>query len=181
MKEIHKGIYVFDNFFDSDECKKYIKLIEDKIIGPEKIIPFSDTTGAFTSKYVNLELATIFYDKVVKDLTKSQKEKLNILRPNNLIMWSKYEPNSMFGIHTDTGLFYDKINKEKTNYTLLAYLNHDFNGGETVFYNNNFKETIRITPQAGSCLVFDIDLWHRGLTVLDGQKYWIGCELIGPY
>lgn len=180
MKEIYKGIYIFDNFFDSDECKKYIELIENKINGPEKIIAFSDTSGASTDKYVDLKLATVFYDKVVKDLTKIQKEKMAIIRPNNLIMWSKYDPDAMFGLHTDTGLFYDKSAKEKTNYTLLAYLNDDFNGGETVFYNDNFKEIVRITPKAGTCVVFDINLWHQGLKVLDGQKHWIGCELIGP-
>lgn len=172
-------IYVFDNFFNSNECKKYIKLIESKIDGPEKIVPFSDTSGAVTDKYIDLELATIFYDKIIKTECKELVDK--IIRPNDLIMWSKYKPDAMFGLHTDTGLFYDRDTKQKTNYTLLAYLNDGFKGGQTVFYDNNFKETVRVTPKAGTCIVFDIDLWHQGSKVFDGQKHWIGCELIGSF
>ena len=59
--------------------------------------------------------------------------------------------------------------KEMTRYTLLIYLNSNYEGGET----NTIK------PETGKALIFDIDLWHSELPVINGEKYWIGCEIIG--
>ena len=65
-------------------------------------------------------------------------------------------------------------------YTLLIYLNEDFKGGETVFYDDNFRKTTTIAPKAGSALFFDIALWHEAEGILAGKKYWIGTELMTP-
>lgn len=54
-----------------------------------------------------------------------------------------------------------------------------FEGGETVFFDSNFKQTRTVVPKRGKALMFDIDLWHKGNEVTKGQKYWIGCEIIG--
>ncbi len=95
-------------------------------------------------------------------------------------MTSIYNQEGIFGIHTDTGLYYNDKDKIYTTHTLLIYLNDDFEGGTTVFYDSNFKITDTIIPKKGSCLIFDISLFHKGSVVSKGSKYWIGCELIGP-
>ena len=96
-------------------------------------------------------------------------------------MTGKFTKNDKFGLHTDTGLFYDKDKKEKSLYTLLIYLNDGFEGGETVFYDNNFEETYRVKPEKGKALLFHIDLWHKASEILEGEKYWIGCEIISNF
>lgn len=181
--ELSKGIYVFDDFLNKKECLEYINMIDDSILN-EKQICFSDNSGSINHKYIDLELATKFYDRLVESSFSNEKLGKNIKkikRPNNLIMWARYDPETDFGLHTDTGLFYDSIKREKSRWTLLIYLNNDFNGGSTVFYDDNFKEILTVEPQAGTCVLFDIDLWHKGTKVLDSRKYWIGCEIIGDY
>ena len=96
-------------------------------------------------------------------------------------MTGKYLSNNNFGLHTDTGLFYNKNTKEKSQYTLLIYLNDDFEGGTTSFFTDNFQPTVTIHPKQGTALLFDIDLWHKGDKLISGEKYWIGCELIAKF
>lgn len=94
------------------------------------------------------------------------------------IMMAKVEHNQHFGIHTDTGCAYDKQNYRYSKYTVLLYLNDDFDGGCTTFFSDNFKELFSIKPKTGRILCFDIDRYHRGEHVLSGCKCWIGTELV---
>lgn len=173
MKRFLDGkIITIENFLSKEECKKYIKEIDEK----------NDKT-CFTSfgifendKYIDEDLALYFFNKVKNcNITG-----LDIIKPNNLIFTSKYLGGEQFGLHTDTGLYFDKKNREKTRYTLLIYLNDDFSGGETAFYNEKFIHQLDIKPKMGKALIFDIDLWHKGKEV-SGKKYWIGCELVGKF
>lgn len=166
-------IHLLDNFLTNKECDTYINLICERIKNKDRQ-PFTIDANSINEKYKDLELATLFVDRL-KQYNVVEFE--NVI-PNDLIMWAKYTPGGHFGLHTDTGLFYDKILNMKTRYTLLIYLNDDYGGGETVFFNENFIPIQTIQPRRGSCLVFDIDLWHKGNEVLDSEKYWIGCELI---
>jgi hypothetical protein len=96
-------------------------------------------------------------------------------------MTGNYCPGQEFNMHTDTGLFYDRKAQEKSRWTLLIYLNDDFEGGHTLFYDDAWKQTHDIEPVAGTALLFDIDLWHKGDVLQSGVKHWIGCEIIGVF
>lgn len=164
---------IFDNFLSDEECIQFILDIEQK----KHKIPFTDSSNAETDKYIDLELAIKFFERV-KEL--DNENKVKTVRPNNLIMSSKYEPGTQFGLHTDTGLYYESKTGIKSKYTLLIYLNDDFTGGETIFYDNFFREIQKVVPKKGSAIVFEIENnFHRGALVENGNKYWIGCELIG--
>ena len=93
-------------------------------------------------------------------------------------MYAKIGQGQMFGIHTDTGYEFDQKKNMFSKFTVLTYLNDDFEGGSTIFYNDDLKETTRIIPQAGETLVFDIDRFHAGENVTNGIKLWIGTELV---
>jgi len=165
-------IQTFPHFLTEEECNLFI----DKI-RTTHATNFTDS-GKFTNKkWTDQELANRFYKRL-----QSFDSHSNYLRPNNLIMAGLYKSGDSFGIHTDTGLFYDRNLKEKSKWTLLIYLNDTFEGGETVFYHSdNWEEAYRIRPKLGMGLLFDIDLWHSGMPVYNGEKYWIGCEIIGKY
>ena len=169
---VKNKIYTIDNFITNLECDNFIKQIDDK----ENIVNFTNTGQFKNDKYIDLELATYFYNKLI-----SNNINLQLLRPNKLIMTGKYKEGNQFAIHTDTGLFYDKNKKEKSMYTLLIYLNDNFDQGETIFYNNNLIETIKIIPKKGMALLFHIDEFHKGNMVKNGTKYWIGCEIISNF
>jgi len=92
------------------------------------------------------------------------------------VMYAVIEPGQSFPIHTDTGAEYSSDGESK--FTVLVYLNHDFEGGTTQFYTHMFEKTIEIKPYSGKILVFDINLFHAGMPVKNGTKYWIGTEII---
>ena len=163
-------IYELSNFLSPNECNKYIDMIDSNKI----IVPFTNSGKFINNKWKDVELASLFYEKLelynIKD---------NVKRPNNIIMSGKYIPGDSFSLHTDTGLFYDKNAKEETRWTLLIYLNDNYVGGETIFYDDKWDVTKIVKPELGKAILFDIDLWHKANELNEGIKYWIGCEMIG--
>ena len=137
---------------------------------------FTDA-GLFENKMWRDEaLAADLYDR----LCRSGAAPTGALRANNVVMAGVYQPGNAFGLHTDTGLHYDVAARTKTRWTLLVYLNDDFDGGATVFHDPaSWAVSRRVTPQTGKALLFDIDLWHAGEVVRSGEKRWVGCEVIG--
>jgi predicted 2-oxoglutarate/Fe(II)-dependent dioxygenase YbiX len=165
-------IYELENFLDENECNKYVQEINNN----QHQTPFTNAGKFSNNKINNFQSALLFYEKLLNYGICD-----NILRPNNVIMTGKYSENDIFDLHTDTGLFYDKKMQEETRWTLLIYLNNDFSGGETIFYDDKWNVSKTIKPVAGKAILFDIDLWHKGSQVFDGHKYWIGCEIIGKF
>jgi len=163
-------IYELDRFLTNKECDKFIELIDN--LRNQK--PFTNVGNFSNSISTDMDLANKFYVKLSQYNISD-----NILRPNDVITAGKYLPGNSFGLHTDTGLFYDPINKEETRWTLLIYLNDDYVGGSTEFYLNNLSDKKIIKPEKAKAILFDIDLWHKGNEVISGTKYWIGCEIIG--
>lgn len=94
------------------------------------------------------------------------------------VMYAVLQPGQHFGIHTDTGVAFDDDGRRQSRFTVLLYLNDDFEGGHTQFYDDMFHETARILPVRGRTLIFDIARFHAGEQVLVGTKRWIGTELV---
>lgn len=155
-------IVEFKDVLTNEECERYINEIENST----HTRPFTTSSNFKNIKYIDEQLANYFYDKV-----KIGK------RANKYIMCAKYTSGQNFNIHTDTGIYFNKKYKEYSKYTLLIYLNDNFDGGETIFYDDSLKEIKRIKPKKGSAIVFDMDIFHKG-NLVTGCKYWIGCELI---
>ena len=164
-------IYEYPNFLSREECTKYITMIQEK-----QADNFTESGDFTNKKWVDHELASKFRDRT-REFTGDNKP-LG-LAANNLIMAGIYHPGNSFAIHTDTGLYFNKANNTKTQYTMLIYLNDEFEGGDTIFYDTDtWTITQVIKPETGKALIFDIDLWHSGSAVQTGCKMWIGCELI---
>jgi len=165
-------IYILPDFLLSEECEKYIDLINTN----KNIIPFTDSGKFNNNKWIDSKQAELFYKKL-----QTYKLTDNIIRPNNIIMTGKYGVGDTFSLHTDTGLYYNSETKEKTQWTLLIYLNDNFKGGETIFYDNDWVINKIIVPKKGCAILFDISLWHKANEILEGNKFWIGCEIIGIF
>ena len=99
-----------------------------------------------------------------------------LVGPSKYVMYASILPGQSFPIHTDTGAEYGP--KGESKFTVLIYLNDDFEGGRTIFYDDFFQKTAVIVPQKGRTLIFDIDLFHAGEAVLSGNKKWIGTEIV---
>ena len=105
-------------------------------------------------------------------------KKWKIVNTCKYIFYVKYKQNESFDIHTDTGSIYNPAKNLYSKFTLLTYLNDDYIGGETVFYDTSLKETTKIIPKTNKTLIFDIDTFHKGNKVTEKNKYWIGTEIV---
>lgn len=77
---------------------------------------------------------------------------------------NKYNEGAYMGPHADQ---YDGNMTLK--YSIVAYLNDDYEGGEIEFPNQNVK----IKPSAGSIIIFpsSVPYLHKSNEILKGQKY----------
>lgn len=133
----------------------------------------------FNQKIICYETSKWLWKKVSNKIENydNMKQDLGIQDVSKYTMSACYGPGGHFGLHTDTGLI-DDIKKLESKYTMLIYLNDNFEGGETVFYDDNFRKTVQITPKTGMALFFDISLWHKGCPIQTGEKYWVVTELM---
>lgn len=84
----------------------------------------------------------------------------------------KYGPGQRFKMHKD-GAWQE--NGFWSRLTLLVYLNDGVAGGDTDF------QTFKITPQAGTLVLFKHKTWHEGTEVISGTKYVLRSDVLyGP-
>lgn len=83
---------------------------------------------------------------------------------NERFRYYRYERGQYFKWHYDGA--YVRSPTERSILTLMVYLNDDFEGGSTDFYD--FDD---VTPEQGMALVFDHGLRHQGASVERGRKY----------
>lgn len=84
---------------------------------------------------------------------------------NERLRWYRYEPGQYFRWHRD-GCF-ARSDRERSLYTVMFYLNDDFEGGGTEFR----EEPAVVWPRRGAALVFEHSLLHQGAPVRSGTKY----------
>lgn len=98
--------------------------------------------------------------------TKSHREGIQVLR---------YQPGQTYGFHHDQADYPDQKEYFRQ-WSVVLYLNDDFEGGGTDFIHTYYK------PKAGQALIFPSD-WmfsHAGTEVVSGTKYvavtWYYCN-----
>lgn len=97
----------------------------------------------------------------------------------------RYEPGGFFQPHHDGGFDYDF--EFRSFKTFMIYLNDDFEGGPTNFYRESQKHYSRpdekkviheLTPERGSCVVFNHRITHDGGVLKEGKKYILRTEVM---
>jgi predicted 2-oxoglutarate/Fe(II)-dependent dioxygenase YbiX len=82
----------------------------------------------------------------------------------------RYQPGDYYAPHTDTGA--DLLDRY---FTVLCYLNDDFEGGETRFPQIGYS----VAPRRGKAVVFPATYLHQAGRVTSGEKYVIVSWLAG--
>jgi prolyl 4-hydroxylase len=84
---------------------------------------------------------------------------------NERVRCYRYQPGQYFRSHLD-GCF-TRDQRERSELTLMVYLNGDCEGGETAFE----QPELTVKPEAGTALLFFHALRHEGCEVRRGKKY----------
>jgi predicted 2-oxoglutarate/Fe(II)-dependent dioxygenase YbiX len=83
----------------------------------------------------------------------------------------RYCPGNYYTPHSDTGL-----HRSDRYFTVLCYLNDDFEGGQTSFPQLNY----RVAPRCGKAVIFPATYLHCAEPVTSGEKYILVSWLTGP-
>lgn len=81
----------------------------------------------------------------------------------------RYDEGHLFVPHTDAPIDAND-GKSTSRWTLVLYLNDDFEGGQTTF-PDPWSETFVVEPICGDAIIFDHDVLHAGAEVFAGSKY----------
>ena len=100
----------------------------------------------------------------------------NVVCLNTHFRYSKYEHGMEFGLHRD-GVNQDR-NGRRSVITFNIFLNDDFDGGETDFFDDSNNLILSARPKAGRAALFDGQILHRGNKVLNGCKYLLRTDVM---
>ena len=177
--------FTIENFLSEKECNEILTLIKFKkfqkaTIGDNKKSVESDTRNNSRTYIEDLNFSKNLWKKfktidiIPKTMTNGV-FKLSGLYKHTLFY--KYNEGEYFKEHFDGDR--KDLNK-KSFFTVLIYLNEDFEGGETTFIHhkrimkkNKLKEELVLTPikpKKGQLLVFRHNILHEGSILKSGEK-----------
>jgi len=143
---------------------------------------FVEDLDYFINKIINIKnLYSNFEPSIVTEEDILPNIKIKTYLPNKLkkiaycmnshIRLSMYDPKQFFGIHKD-GINFDKDNKQRMSYaTLNIFLNDDFEGGATTFYEKDKTAKFVCKPRTGRGGFFYSQQYHEGNKIISGNKY----------
>ena len=167
-------IFVIRDFLTEQECETFI--VQSENAGFEEA-PISTVNGAVMDKTIrdnarlmrdDQELAARLWQRALPFLP----ERIGNRRRagfNERFRFYRYDPGQQFAPHWD-GCF-RRDNGERSELTFLVYLNDNFRGGQTRFYENNGTPRLQVEPERGAALVFVHGQLHEGAEVIQGRKY----------
>jgi hypothetical protein len=171
-------IFVVDGLFTAAELGAFRDFVDAQ----------GDAVRQFTSsdfrngKVLHEALPALLYERMRPRLpdvyTDANGVRWEPVGPCRFVMFAEMTDRQGFEMHTDTGCMWDSESNRYSRFTLLVYLNDDFTGGRTEFFDDRFVITDTVAPAVGRALAFDIELWHRGCEVTCGTKRWIGTEIV---
>ena len=98
---------------------------------------------------------------------------MQVVGANERFRCYRYKRGMRFAMHSD-GAFY-RSEREQSWYTLMVYLNEEFEGGNTTFF---VEPEVSIRPRTGMALLFQHPIVHEGSEVTSGVKYVVRTDLM---
>jgi prolyl 4-hydroxylase len=176
-----KNVQLRDNFLTNEECD-YIINLANPILQPSKLFGDEKQTGHGRTSY-SAEFHIYPNDEVLLGIRKKAAKVIDMPESHfEFFQCVSYEQGQEYQVHYDT--FDEDIASNKAEmerggqrkYTMLAYLNDDYDGGGTFFPNLDFM----VRPKKGRVVIFNnLDetgkvipaAFHAGLPVTEGRKY----------
>lgn len=137
-----------------EQCNQLIEKIEkkDTISEDIEIVTNEHTSNQFRIKFNDSEIQNMVQNaKYCKDYNVCQ-----------TFSYVRYENGGYIQTHTDS------YNESNVLYTLIMYLNDDYENGETYFMDNHKKITIQ--KKTGKGFLFVGSQMHHGCHKVDGVK-----------
>eukprot|EP01121_Diplochlamys_sp_Union-15-3_P021640 TRINITY_DN8864_c0_g1_i2.p1 TRINITY_DN8864_c0_g1~~TRINITY_DN8864_c0_g1_i2.p1 ORF type:complete len:257 (+),score=36.17 TRINITY_DN8864_c0_g1_i2:46-816(+) len=199
--------FVIEDLFSKEECENMIKLGKKN-----GFIPVAKTGGGAAGKKNRNNSSAVFTDETIAnmiwnkvqpymeaDLTNISNFYNNSYVGTDPTAWKvdsicdkiriyMYDKGEYFNPHMD-GSLKREVNKDGNTYvqqtfvSLMVYLNDDFKGGETEFFENsskmaNLKHKFTIVPKRGMVAIFPHENLHRSTPIVKGIKYLLRTDVV---
>ena len=119
-------IFTIDNLYSQDEINTYLNYVKNSDI-KNRTFTYSDFKNG---KMILPEISNNMFSKIKHYLPDKYIDRNNnnwtYIKPSKYVMYANFIPGQQFNIHTDTGESYDEINNLYSKYTVLTYLNDDY-------------------------------------------------------
>lgn len=164
-------VYVVHDFLSQDECTEFIRIAEAIGFGDA---PITTSQGPVMRKDVrnnsrvmkdDVELADRLWQRAMPWVVTPLRNSIAV-GLNERFRFYRYERGQRFAPHFDGAFVRDE--REKSEFTFLIYLNDDFVGGETRFFEPG---VFHVQPRTGSLLIFYHPQLHEGAVIESGIKY----------
>lgn len=171
-------LYEVDDVLSAEECEKYRAMFNE---GSGHKVELIDNRGRKYSRIVMVDaaLAARLYDQVIlKRNLLSKKVRKKAIGLNDHFRLSKYVPGQFFGVHKD-GINVTDDGSGMSYATLNIFLNSDFEGGETAFFEKDARtERMAVKPKPGRAAFFYSQQYHEGRKIISGEKYLLRTDLM---
>jgi predicted 2-oxoglutarate/Fe(II)-dependent dioxygenase YbiX len=166
-------IFLLRDFLTPDECAAFIEASEQQgyqaatvntPAGPALITALRDNARVIVD---DPALAAALWQRA-KPLVPARIEDCEALCLNKRFRFYRYDPGQTFAPHYDGPFRRD--NGQESRLTFMVYLNDDFTGGTTAFYEDDDTPMVSVRPEPGMALVFEHHLLHEGAPVQSGRK-----------
>lgn len=119
--------------------------------------------------YKDFDLADVLWKKI-RPFAPEQIGNSKAIGLNELFRFYKYQPGQEFKRHRDQS--YIRNDGEASYYTVMIYLNQNYNDGTTTFGD------LVVQPKQGMALIFLHNLEHEGSPVTKGVKYVLRTDIM---
>ena len=170
-------VFTVDGFLTPQQCEHYIRISED--LGYEEALVNTPQGQLRLENVRNNERVLLHNEEIAQRLWKRAEmfaphecEGRLAIGLNELFRFYRYDPGQQFNWHQDGS--YVRDNGEESFWTLMIYLNDDFEGGETSFedsYSEEAFDPFQVVPRQGTALFFEHLTHHQGEPVAEGRKY----------
>jgi hypothetical protein len=175
-------VLVVPGVFTPEECHAWISEIESHemeqaaiTVDGEQVVD-SDVRQCKRWMDDNEERTRNLWGRVKEYVETYEAEDAVAVGLNTRLRCLKYEPGDFFMPH------YDGMHEQGEEFSLLSlivYLNDTFEGGETVFLDENRSgSTVVYQPRQGSILLMEQSILHEGVTPKAGTKYIVRTDVM---
>ena len=179
-----RGVFAF-SLYEARACAAIVERVKSVDAWMAAEVRENTADGRFDSSVkADIRAASMLAPERARDIFQDFDEQVNrVVKPLVKQIWRvdlpkhfgtqiiRYAPGGHYVAHQDAGM-----DMENRYFTLLCYLNDDFEGGTTWFPSLGYSAT----PQTGKAILFPAKYFHCAEPVLKGEKYvWI-TWILGP-
>jgi len=133
------------------------------------------------------DLAALLWDRIKGQLpekfSSNEEDDTKAVGLSDHFRFYRYDKGQRFIRHYDgyeygSMVYTNNQNKPQAKMTFLVYLNDQFEGGKTTFFNSKGKETLAVSPETGLALIYTQKLLHEGSLVTKGRKYVLRSDIL---